>query len=176
MTRAAWLTAVALITGTLTAILVRALMDTRVRAVAEDTGVQFSSMSVGGGALTPVRANGVDLTPIGSETVPAGREFVILQVHINALADSGALSSMQLESRFPKPNHERSPIVLERLALAHPENTDRIYTLKFPDGSVVVDSGRMPWVSTQSIEDGAEEREFPPVSILGYYRVKQSPE
>lgn len=175
MTRAAWLTAVALITGTLTAISVRALIDSRLQTPATDAQLQLNSFAAGTAyAQSPITGEGVDLTPIGSEAVPWGREFVILQVNVNVYANSSALSLMQLESRYPAPNHERSPIILERLTLANPGHTDRIFTLQFPDGSVVVDSGRMLWVSTPRIdaERGDEELSLPPVSVLGYYREK----
>ncbi len=175
MTRAAWIVAVAIISGTLTAVLVRAQLARGNRDDSSGAQVKLSSMAVGAAyAESPIRSDGIDLLPIGSEPVADGKEFVILQVTVNGLVDSKVLSTLNLESRYPAPNYERSPIILARLALAHPEDSERIYSLDFPDGTIVVDSGRMPWISTAHIEHepDAPAFVFPAISVLGYFREK----
>lgn len=102
------------------------------------------------------------------DTIPADRELVILKMV------GWNIPLCTLESRLPSPNQNTGPIVLSVLAreLAS-DNTQ--FTMEFPDGAVVVDEGRQPWLNFRSNVDFSSTNSPSGVSaltLIGYIRLK----
>lgn len=113
--------------------------------------------------------SGTPLSPISATAVPADRELVILK----AVGWNIPLST--LESRLPSPNQNNLPITLAVLSreLAS-DNTQ--FQMDFPDGAVIVDEGRQPWINFRSNVDFSSTSspggQVSALTIIGYLRLK----
>ena len=102
-----------------------------------------------------------------SDTVPAGRELVVLQV----LTHSANYSYNVLSSRLPIPNDDTDPIPLVNCGAPAGTVEGSMKTYNYPDGTVVVDEGRQLWWEYYWLPDPISPT-LTNFSVLGYYRDK----
>jgi len=104
---------------------------------------------------------------IGTTPVPTGKELVILQCNVG----NGGWDELALESRLPSPNQNTGPITLTVLGSSSVSSGLNNFVSNFPDGAVVVASGRIPYlVHFDSVTGNPSNSALPAVTLLGYYR------
>ena len=95
-----------------------------------------------------------------SQTVPAGKELVILQI---MAGQSGNVYS----SRLPSPNHLVDPINVADLYNPKGYSAGFPGVINYPDGTVVIDEGRQLWGVAHPNLNYLDA-----CSVVGYYRDK----
>jgi len=101
------------------------------------------------------------------DVVPAGKELVVLKV----IGWNTVLST--LDSRLPSPNQNISPVTLAMFVRSDASN-NTLFEMDFPDGAVVVDEGRQPYLafrdgSTFNLTTTGGPQTF---TVIGYIRDK----
>jgi hypothetical protein len=80
-----------------------------------------------------------------------------------------------LESRLPSPNQATGPIILSVLSRELSADNAQ-FEIDFPDGAIVVDEGRQPWVVFRNPSNFTETNSpggtTSALTIIGYYRLK----
>jgi len=131
-------------------------------------GYRASAVPSGEGfAETVVMGSTSKLQVVSSEPVPPGRELVILQVRF-----SQAKPLCTLDSRRPSPYEDKDPILLSILVAENTVNQS-VFLNDFPDGTVVVDEGRLLWVASRhEVTLKLQTQPQSVFTVLGYYRDK----
>jgi len=112
---------------------------------------------------------GTPASTISATAVPADRELVILKLV------GWNIPLATLESRLPAPNENNGPITLAVLSreLAG-DNTQ--FMMDFPDGAVIVDEGRQPWINFRSNTNftaiTSPGGQVSAMTLIGYLRLK----
>ena len=103
--------------------------------------------------------------PISGDIVPNGQELVVLKL----IGWNTVLST--LDSRLPAPNQNNSPITLAMLIREDASNNS-LFEMDFPDGAVVVNQGRQPYLAFRSAANFGviTTANAQVITIIGYLR------
>lgn len=118
---------------------------------------------------TRVITGGTAPLALSLDTVPADRELVILKM----VGWNTPLAT--LESRLPAPNQNNLPITLAVMNRELADDNSQ-FTMEFPDGAVVVDEGRQPWLVFRNPSNFNETNSpgatVSAMTMIGYLRLK----
>lgn len=125
------------------------------------TGAQFVRTRVITGGSAPLT--------LSVDPIPADRELVILKL----VGWNTPLAT--LESRLPAPNQGNLPITLAVLNRELADDNTQ-FVMEFPDGAIVVDEGRQPWLVFRNASNFSETNSpgatVSAMTLIGYLRLK----
>jgi hypothetical protein len=168
MRRAIWILIVSVVTVGIAAGIVRAQIVFPDGSTQETAFPGFTQVPTGAAyTRTQFFPAGSSSGPLATDVVPAGQELVVLKV----IGWNTILST--LESRLPSPNQNNFPITLAMLVRSDASN-NTLFEMDFPDGAVVVDEGRQPFLAFRSgtnfsLTTTAGAQTF---TVIGYLRLK----